>query len=381
MAKNYYDVLGVSKTATAEEIKSAYKQLAKKYHPDLNHEEGAAEKFKEINEAYEVLGDETKRKNYDTYGSADPNAFGGFSGGQGGFSGDFGFGGLDDLFNMFGGGFSSNFGGFGSSQRSTAVNGADIDIKLNLSFEEAVFGCTKEVKVPLVERCEKCSGTGAKDGTKYSTCPECNGTGTVTYTEQSFLGKIMRTGVCKTCNGTGKKIIEKCEYCNGDGYNKVNKTISIKVPAGVDNDQILTMPNKGNAGIRGGKNGDIHFYVSVKPHKLFTRDGTDLNLKLYVPFSLLLTGGELEVPLAKGTTTIEVPELTQSNTVFKLKGKGIKKLNSNSYGNINITLVAESPKSLNKDAKKILAELSDSISTDDYSRYKSYLKDIQSLKD
>lgn len=381
MAKNYYDVLGVSKDASSEEIKSAYKQLAKKYHPDLNHEEGAADKFKEINEAYEVLGDETKRKNYDTYGTANPNGFGGgFNGGQGGFSGDFNFGGFDDLFNMFGGGFSSNFGGFGGGQRSAAVNGEDIDVKLNLSFEEAVFGCTKEVKVTKIEVCDKCNGTGAKNGTKYTTCPDCNGTGTVTYTEQSFLGRVMRTGVCKTCNGTGKKIIEKCESCNGDGYNKINKTISLKVPAGIDSDQVLTMRNAGNAGIRGGKNGDIHFYITVKPHKLFTRDGYDLNLKLYVPFTLLLTGGELEVPLTKGTTTIKIPELTQSNTIFKLKGKGIKNLNSNSYGNINITLVGESPKSINKDTKQLLEKLSDSIDKDNYSRYKSYVKDLNSLK-
>ncbi len=373
--KNYYDILGVSKDASPDEIKSAYRSMAKKYHPDINKEEGAAEKFKEVNEAYEVLSDPTKKSNYDNYGSAsgpNPNDFFGGAGG-GGFGGGFGFGGLDDLFNMFSGGFG------GGKRTSTAVNGQDIDVKLNLSFEEAVFGCTKEINVNKIESCSHCSGTGAKDGTKYTTCSECNGTGTVSYAENTILGRVVRTGVCKSCGGTGRKIVEKCEHCNGDGYNKINKTISVKVPAGVDDGQILTMPNGGNAGIRGGCNGDLHIYLYVKQHKLFERNGTDLNLKVYVPFYTLLTGGEIEIPLTKGTTTIKIPELTQSNTIFKLKGKGIKDLNSNSYGNINVTIVGEAPKSLNKATKKILESLKDELDSDDFSRYKNYLKDLDKL--
>ncbi len=377
MAKNYYDILGVSKNASADEIKSAYRGLAKKYHPDINKEPGAAEKFKEINEAYEVLSDPTKKSNYDNYGSAtgpNPNDFfGGANGGAGGFSGGFGFGGLDDLFNMFS-------GGFGGKRNSTKVNGEDINVKMNLTFEEAVFGCAKEINVTKIENCEKCNGTGAKNGTKYTTCPECNGSGSVTYTENTILGRVVRTGICKSCNGTGRKIIEKCENCNGDGYNKVTKTVSIKVPAGIDNDQILTMTGGGNAGIRGGRNGDLHIYVSVKDHKLFDRDGYDLNLKVYVPFYTLINGGEVEIPLTKGTTTIKIPELTQSNTIFKLKGKGIKNLNSNSYGNINVTIVGEAPKSLSKDAKQLIDKLKETLNDDNFSRYKNYVKDLKDLK-
>lgn len=377
MAKNYYDILGVSKNASADEIKSAYRGLAKKYHPDINKEPGAAEKFKEINEAYEVLSDPTKKSNYDNYGSAtgpNPNDFfGGANGGAGGFGGGFGFGGLDDLFNMFS-------GGFGGKRNSTKVNGEDINVKMNLTFEEAVFGCTKEINVTKIENCEKCNGTGAKNGTKYTTCPECNGSGSVTYTENTILGRVVRTGICKSCNGTGRKIIEKCENCNGDGYNKVTKTVSIKVPAGIDNDQILTMTGGGNAGIRGGRNGDLHIYVSVKDHKLFDRDGYDLNLKVYVPFYTLINGGEVEIPLTKGTTTIKIPELTQSNTIFKLKGKGIKNLNSNSYGNINVTIVGEAPKNLSKDAKQLIDKLKETLNDDNFSRYKNYVKDLKDLK-
>ena len=375
MAKNYYDILGLSKDASADEIKSAYRKMAKKYHPDVNKEEGAAEKFKEVNEAYEVLSDPTKKSNYDNYGSAsgpNPNDF--FGGAGGGFGGGFGFGGLDDLFNMFSGGFG------GSHQRANApVNGSDIELRMNLSFEEAVFGCEKEISVSRIENCSHCNGTGAKNGTKFTTCSECNGTGSVSFTENTILGRVVRTGICKNCNGTGKKIIEKCEHCNGDGYSKVNKSISLKVPAGVDDGQILTMQNGGNAGIRGGRNGDLHIHVTVKEHKLFVRDGCDLNLKLYVPFSLLLTGGEVEIPLTKGTTTIKIPELTQSNTIFKLKGKGIKNLKSNSYGNINVTIVGEAPKTLNKSTKKLLQELAEELDDNDFSRYKSYLKDLKNL--
>lgn len=371
--KNYYETLGVDKNATPDEIKSAYRTLAKKYHPDLNKSPEAQEKFKEINEAYECLSDPTKKSNYDTYGSAqgpNPNDFFGGNGGGFNFSGGF-----EDLFNMFGGGF----GGFGG-QKSTAINGEDIAIKLGLSFEEAVFGCEKEINVNKIESCSACSGTGAKNGTKLSTCPDCNGNGYVKYTEQSLFGRVVRTGVCKTCNGTGKKILEKCPECSGNGYNKINKKVNIKIPAGIDDGQVLTMRGAGNSGIRGGQSGDLQILVNVKQHKMLVRDGYDLNIKVYVPFYTLLLGGEVEVPLPKGTTTIKIPELTQSNTVFKLKGKGIKNLNSQNYGSVNVTIVGESPKGLSKEQKTLLSNLEDKFNNSDFSRYKNYLKDIESIK-
>lgn len=371
--KNYYDVLGVKKDASADEIKSAYRSMAKKYHPDLNkNNPEAAEKFKEVNEAYECLSDPTRKSNYDNYG--DPNGaagFGGFGGSQGGFGGFGGFG-MDDIFNMFG------FGG--GSRAAQGVDGDDIQVQVNLSFEDAVFGCTKQIKVNKVDMCSKCSGTGAKNGTEFTTCSECNGTGTARYTENTLFGRVVKQGPCRNCKGTGKVIKENCSECSGTGRKRVATEISVTIPAGIDDGQVLTMRGKGNAGSRGGSNGDLHIIVKVTPHKILVRDGFDLNLKVYVPFYTLLLGGEIEIPLPKGTTTLKIPELTQSNTIFKLKGKGIKNLNSSNVGNLIITVVAETPKKLTKEEKSKLEELKKSFDSSDFSRYKSYQRDIEDLK-
>ena len=371
-SKNYYEILGVDKSATDDEIKSAYRKMAKKYHPDLNKDNPqAADKFKEVNEAYECLSDKTKRRNYDQFGSADgvnPNDF--FGGGSSGFGG---FGSFDDLFNIFGG-----FGG-GNRTANKGIRGDDVQVALNLSFVEAVFGCEKSINVNRIETCSKCNGTGAKNGTEYSTCNECHGSGVARYTENTMFGTVVRTGPCRSCNGTGKLIKEKCSDCGGNGNKRTTSSITVNIPAGIDDGQVITMRGKGNCGVRGGSNGDLHIIVKVASHKVLVRDGYDLNLKLYVPFYTLLLGGEVEIPLAKGTTTLKIPELTQSNTIFKLKGKGIKNLNSNNYGNLIVTVVAESPKSLSKDEKSYLTKLKDSFKENDFSRYKSYLKDIDNL--
>ena len=371
--KNYYDILGVSKDANPEDIKSAYRKLAKKYHPDINKEPGASEKFKEINEAYECLSDPQKKSNYDQFGSSTgPQGFGGF-GENGGFSG---FGDFSDLGDIFG----NIFGGFGAGSQTMGSRGEDLQVQITLSFEEAVFGTTKELNIPRVETCDACKGTGAKNGTEYTTCTDCHGTGQVRYQENSLFGRVIRQGPCKTCNGTGKMIKEKCSECNGNGYKKVTSNLSVKVPAGIDDGQVLTMRGKGNAGKRGGEDGDLHIIVKVKEHKLLVRDGYDLNLKLYVPFYTLLLGGEVEIPLAKGTTTLKIPELTQSNTIFKLKGKGIKYLNNREmYGNLIVTVIAETPKTLSKSDKKAIEEIKNNIKLDNFARYKDYMKDINSL--
>ncbi len=372
MAKNYYDILGLSKDASADDIKSAYRRLAKQYHPDVNKTAEAGEKFKEINEAYSVLSDPTKKGNYDQYGSADGPNPSDFFGGSGGFgAGGFNFGGFEDLFNIFGGGMGTQ------SQHSAAQRGQDLRTQINLSFEEAVFGCKKEINISKVETCSSCSGTGAKNGTKYTTCKDCNGSGYVKYTENSIFGRVVKTGICKSCNGTGKKIIEKCDECNGNGYKKVNKTVTLNIPAGIDNGQIMTLRGEGDAGIRGGQNGDLQVVFNVKPHKLLVRDGFDLYLKLHVPFYTLLLGGEVEIPLASGSTMLKIPELTQSNTVFKLKNKGIKFLNKDSYGTLIVQVIGESPKSLSKDEKKKLMELKEGMGDSDFSKYNSYLKDMK----
>ena len=370
--KDYYETLGVDKNATADEIKSAYRKLAKKNHPDLNKDNpSAAEKFKEVNEAYETLSDPQKKSNYDQFGSAE--GFAGGSGFGGGFGGA-GFGGFEDLFSNFFG----NFGG-SATRANASVRGDDIQVKMTLSFKEAVFGCKKDVAITRVENCEHCHGTGAKGGTKYHTCSTCNGTGTVRYTENTMLGRMIREGICKSCNGTGKIVDEKCEHCNGNGYNRLNTSVSINVPAGIDDGQVLTMRGAGNAGIRGGASGDLHIIVTVLPHPVLDREGFDLKLKLYVPFTTLLLGGEVEVPLTDGYTMLKIPELTQSNTVFKLKGKGIKHLNSNTYGNIIVTVIGETPKSLSKEDKAALNKIKETQSVNNYARYKSYLKDIQNI--
>ena len=374
--KNYYDVLGVSKDASPDDIKSAYRKLAKKYHPDINKEPGADEKFKEVNEAYECLSDPQKKSNYDQFGSATgPQGFGGFGGGASGFGG---FGDFSDLGDIFG----NIFGGFGGSSRAQqGVRGEDIQLQMTLSFEEAVFGVTKDITVPRYESCSACNKTGARNGTEYTRCSECNGTGTVRYTTNTMFGSMVRQGPCKSCNGTGKQIKEKCPECNGNGYKKVNSEISVKVPAGIDDGQVLTMRGKGNCGKRGGEDGDLHIIVKVKEHRLLVRDGFDLHLKLYLPFYTLLLGGEVEIPLAKGTTTLKIPELTQSNTTFKLRGKGIKYLNRETYGNLIVTVVAESPKNLSKSDKKALESLKSSIKQDSFARYKDYVKDMKNLED
>ena len=384
--QNYYETLGVDKSASDEEIKSAYRRMAKKYHPDLNKEASAAEKFKEVNEAYEVLSDKTKRSNYDQYG--DPNGASNFfrggsssGAGAGGFSGfsssDFGEGfSFDDIFSMFGGG---GFGSSRSNRASSAVKGQDIQVQITLTLKEATLGCQKDINITRVDTCSACSGTGAKGGTDYTTCSTCKGSGVVSYSETTLFGRVVRQGLCKDCNGTGKSIRNKCTECGGAGVKKVNKIVSINIPAGIENHQVITVRGSGNAGQRGGANGDLHIIVSIKEHKLFERDGCDLRLKVFVPFYLLLQGGDLEVPLIDGFTTLKIPELTQSNTVFKIKGKGVKVLNRNTYGDLIVTVVAESPKTLTKEEKKLLDSLAEKINPNSFARYKSYLKDLDNL--
>lgn len=380
MSKNYYETLGVDKNASADEIKSAYRKLAKKYHPDLNKTPEAAAKFKEVNEAYEVLGDETKKSNYDKYGSAsgpNPNDFfGGGSGsaGAGGFGGGFsGFGGFEDIFNMF-----SGFGG-GQTQRSSATVGNTITMKLNLKFEEAVFGVKKNISLVRTETCSYCGGTGAKNGSDYITCPDCGGSGQLRYEQNTIFGKMVNVGACKKCGGTGRVIKDKCEHCNGKGVSRNNSTISVNIPAGIDDGQVITLHGYGDAGLHGGPNGDLQILVSVEKHKMLVRDGFDIKLDLPVPFLTALLGGEIVIPSLEGKLELTIPENTQPNTILKLKGKGVKHLNKNAHGDMLIKVCVEMPKSVDKKSKEKFKELASSFSNTSYEQYNKYLDKLKSV--
>ena len=353
--KDYYGVLGVDKNAGEDEIKSAYRRLAKKYHPDINKTEEAAEKFKDINEAYECLSDPKKRSNYDQFGSAEGNPFGGqgggfgdfFGGGQGGGFGDF----FSDIF--------SAFGGRGEARGQS--RGADINIAVTLEFEEACFGSEKNITINKTEKCSACKGTGAKNGTEFTTCRDCNGSGRVRFQQNTLFGTTIREAGCPKCNGSGKIIKEKCSACNGKGEQKGSKTIKVKFPAGIDNGQTLRMRGEGNAPSGQGVYGDLNIKVSVKPHKLLVRKENDLYLELYLPFTTTLLGGKVDIPTLQGSYTLNVPELTASGTVMRIKNKGVKALNREYYGDLLVTVKAEVPKNLDKNAKKQLQELEEPL--------------------
>ena len=371
--KDYYSILGVDKNASEDEIKSAYRRLAKKYHPDLNKTEEAANKFKEINEAYEVLGDSNKRANYDQFGSAEGNPFG--AGGSSGGFGDFfgGNGGFSDI-------FSDIFSAFGGGARTggrTLQKGEDIEISMNLTFEEACFGVERNITIGKIEKCSQCNGTGAKNGREFTTCTNCQGTGRVRYQQNTMFGTTIRESVCPKCEGTGKIVKEKCDVCSGKGYKRVQKTVKVKIPAGIDNGQTLRMRGEGNAPLRDGINGDLNIHISVASHNILTRRENDLFLDLYLPFTTMLLGGKVDVPTLNGNYSLNIPELTPSGTVMRLKGKGVKLLNKDKYGDLLVTLKAECPKSLNKQTKEMLQNLANNYTENDYVKYSNYLKKMK----
>jgi molecular chaperone DnaJ len=375
--KDYYKILGVDKNASQDEIKSAYRKLAKQYHPDLHpNDDDCAQKFKEVNEAYEVLGDSNKRASYDQYGSANPNDFfgGGNPFGSGGFSGGASFGGFEDLFDMF-----SSFGGGGKRQSTVQVPGEDIDLAINLSFKEAVFGCEKVIKINRLEKCEHCSGTGAKDGKEYSTCPDCHGSGQVRMVQNSIFGQVQTVGPCKTCNATGRIIKVRCPDCMGRGSVKKAQEIKVKIPAGIDNNQVITMRGKGNASIKNGPNGDLTISITVTPHPILVRDGFNLLLDLPIPFTTAYLGGKVTIPLADGTFDLDIPALTQPNTIMRLKNKGIKMLQRDGFGDLIVTIKVEMPKEASRKDREAMEQLSKNMSASVFKRTKAYQDKLAKL--
>ena len=358
--RDYYEVLGVSKTATDDEIKKAYRGLAKKYHPDLNPGDAEAEKkFKEANEAYEVLSDSDKRDKYDRYGHAafDPSAGGGSGfGGFGGFSGaDFDFG---DIFSSFFGGSTTS----SRSRRNAPVDGDDVGTYINISFEEAAFGCKKDITFARIEECPDCGATGATKGSEVETCSACRGTGRVTVKQQTMLGYMQTQRSCSPCKGTGKIVKSPCQNCNGKGYVRLKKTFEIQIPAGIDHMQRIVKRGQGSVGRNGGMNGDLIIEVRVEEHKIFQRDGNDLLCEVPISFAEAALGAEIDIPmLGGGTEKFTIPEGTQTGEEFVIRGKGIADINTGRYGNLIFKVTVETPRNLSSEQKKLLSEFATSL--------------------
>ena len=368
--RDYYDVLGVDKSADATAIKKAYRKLAMKYHPDKNPgDKEAEEKFKEINEAYEVLSDETKRRNYDQFGHEGVNGQG--FGGAGGFGGQ-GFGGFDDIFgdifgDMFGGGFSG-----GSRQRRRGPErGADIKQRVNISFEEAAFGKKVQVKINRSEECDECHGSGAKPGTTKKTCPTCHGSGTVQSVQRTPFGNIASQRTCSTCNGEGEINESPCNKCHGKGSVRKTKTIEVDIPAGIDDGQMIKLSGQGEVGEKGGPRGDLYIVVNVQKHEIFTREGYDVYIEMPIRFTQAALGDKLEVPTLDGKVSYNLPEGTQTGTVFRLKGKGIPKLKSNVRGDQYVKVTVEIPKKLNEKQKELVREFAKECGQEVHQRQKT----------
>ena len=350
--RDYYEVLGVEKNATPEQIKKAYRKLAKKYHPDMNPgDDEAANKFKEVNEAYEVLSDEDKKAKYDQFGfdGLDPNfGAGGFGGGFGGF--DFG----DILSSVFGGGGFGGFGGGGGHDRNAPMQGPNLREVLRLTFEEAAFGCEKDIPIERIEACKECQGKGTTDPNGVQTCQRCHGTGVIQTQQRTPFGVMQTQQECPECGGDGHIIKNPCKVCSGRGLVRRRTTVHVKVPAGINNGQAINMHGQGHVGRNGGPNGDLIISIAVSPHPMFTRDGFNVHYTHPVSFVDATLGGELEIPTIDGKVKSTLPAGTQGDTTFRLKGKGIPRLNKSGRGDQYVTVSIQVPTNLSAEAKSAL---------------------------
>ena len=353
MAGDYYQILGVSRDASKEELKRSYRRLARKYHPDVNKEAGAEERFKEINRAYEVLSEPETRSRYDRFGEA------GVSSGAGASGFEYGdMGGFADIFESIFNGFGGAGGPSASRRRTGPVRGDDLRLDLKLEFREAVFGGEKQIRIPHLETCQVCNGSGAKPGTGSSTCSTCNGVGQVKRATRTPFGSFAQVSSCPTCNGTGVVIEAKCEACNGAGRKQETKKLKITIPPGVDNGTRLRVSGEGDAGVRNGTAGDLYVYLFVESDKEFTREGINISSEISISYLQAILGCRLEVPTVDGTEEITIPAGTQPNRVLVLENKGVPKLgNPVSRGNHLITVKVEIPTKLNAEEKELLEKL------------------------
>ena len=367
--RDYYEVLGLSKGASEDEIKRAYKKLARKYHPDMNPgDKEAEEKFKEVNEANEVLSDPDKKARYDQFGFAgvDPNYGAGGGYGAGGFD----FGDLGDIFGSF---FGGGFGG-GQRRRTGPQRGESIRMSVSVDFIEAAFGCEKEVTVERSEQCPTCKGNGCAPGTTPEVCPDCHGSGAVTQSQRTPFGVMQTQAVCGKCRGTGKIIHQPCPDCHGSGRARKRKTVKVNIPAGIDNGQTISLRGQGHAGKNGGPSGDLLITVMVKPHDIFRREGTSVFCEAPITFTQAVLGAEMEIPTIDGKVKYTIPEGTQTGTVFRLRGKGIPVLNGHGRGDQYVTVTIETPRGLNREQKEALKKFSETLGEGNYEKQRSFFK-------
>lgn len=374
--RDYYEVLGLQKGASEDEIKSAFRKMAMKYHPDRNPgDKSAEEKFKEVNEAYSILSDPEKKQKYDQFGFAgvDPNA--GFGSGGAGFGG---FGGFEDIFNMFGGGFGG-FGGSTRSARSGPMRGADIQKRMSITFNEAVFGAKKEIRLTKDVTCDACGGSGAAPGSKKRTCQHCGGTGMETVVQNTMFGQMQTRRTCTHCGGKGTIIEKPCPTCGGSGHVRKTVTMSVNIPAGIDNDQVITLHGQGQPGSNGGPAGDLYIIMSVQDHPMFVRKGDDLWLQVPITFSQAALGDEITVPGLKEKLSCKVPAGTQPGTVLRLKGKGVPNVRTGRPGDIFVEINVEVPTKLTGEQKKLIKQFGETKGLEGYSKRKSFSESLKDL--